>query len=151
MADIVRGIDLDLAAGPGYTFETTEVLLREFDANVKHFQVRLTLMTSFPDDTNGEVLRQMSEHGVDFDVAHPVEFALLFDDAEAAKRCARAIDALGAYECSVHENDQVEGFDVIATRRLMLDHAAISRIEAELDDLAAQYGGRGDGWGVLTD
>ena len=34
MADIVKGIDLDLAAGPGYSFETTDVLLREFDANV---------------------------------------------------------------------------------------------------------------------
>ena len=34
MSDIVKGIDLDLAAGPGYTFESTDVLLREFDANV---------------------------------------------------------------------------------------------------------------------
>lgn len=34
MADIVRGIDLDLAAGPPYTFEPTETLLREFDAHV---------------------------------------------------------------------------------------------------------------------
>ena len=33
MADIVRGVDLDLAAGPGYTFEATETLLREFDAH----------------------------------------------------------------------------------------------------------------------
>ena len=33
MADIVRGVDLDLAAGPGYTFEPTESLLREFDAH----------------------------------------------------------------------------------------------------------------------
>lgn len=34
MADIVKGIDLDLAAGPGYSFESTDTLLREFDANV---------------------------------------------------------------------------------------------------------------------
>ena len=34
MAKIVRGIDLDLADGPGYSFEPTETLLREFDANV---------------------------------------------------------------------------------------------------------------------
>ena len=41
MSDIVRGIDLDLAAGPGYSFETTELLLREFDANVTHVQATL--------------------------------------------------------------------------------------------------------------
>ena len=35
MTRIVRGIDLDLAKGPPYTFEPTEVLLREFDDNVK--------------------------------------------------------------------------------------------------------------------
>ena len=31
MTDIVRGIDMDLAATPAYTFEQTETLLKEFD------------------------------------------------------------------------------------------------------------------------
>lgn len=35
MADIVRGIDLDLAAGPPYTFEPTETLLKDFDLHAK--------------------------------------------------------------------------------------------------------------------
>ena len=42
MSDIVKGIDLDLAAGPGYSFETTETLLREFDANVTELRATLT-------------------------------------------------------------------------------------------------------------
>ena len=33
MAQIVEGIDLDLAAGPPYSFESTEVLLTLFDEN----------------------------------------------------------------------------------------------------------------------
>ena len=41
MSDIVKGVDLDLAAGPGYSFEKTDVLLREFDANVA--ELRRTL------------------------------------------------------------------------------------------------------------
>ncbi|MBA3342446.1 MAG: damage-inducible protein DinB [Gemmatimonadaceae bacterium] len=51
MSDIVKGIDLDLAAGPGYSFETTEVLLREFDANVA--EVRATLTTARDADFDG--------------------------------------------------------------------------------------------------
>ena len=35
MTNIVTGVDLDLAEGPGYSFETTETLLREFDRNVE--------------------------------------------------------------------------------------------------------------------
>ena len=35
MANIVQGIDLDLAKGPGYSLERTETLLREFDGNAE--------------------------------------------------------------------------------------------------------------------
>jgi hypothetical protein len=48
MADIVRGIDLDLAAGPPYTFEPTDALLREFDAHVK--DVRELLLAARDED-----------------------------------------------------------------------------------------------------
>jgi hypothetical protein len=51
MADIVKGIDLDLAAGPGYSFETTQELLREFDGNVA--EVRATLDAVGDADFNG--------------------------------------------------------------------------------------------------
>ncbi|MGQ0714647.1 MAG: DinB family protein [Gemmatimonadaceae bacterium] len=51
MSDIVKGIDLDLAAGPGYSFETTEVLLREFDANA--VDLRRTLAEAKDTDFDG--------------------------------------------------------------------------------------------------
>lgn len=38
MAQIVEGIDLDLAAGPPYSFEPTDVLLELFDKNASHAQ-----------------------------------------------------------------------------------------------------------------
>jgi hypothetical protein len=45
MTQVVRGVDLDLAAGPGYTFETTETLLREFDGNVDELRASLETAT----------------------------------------------------------------------------------------------------------
>ena len=45
MTQIVKGVDLDLAAGPGYTFETTETLLREFDLNVTGLRASLEAAT----------------------------------------------------------------------------------------------------------
>ena len=41
MTKIVKGIDLDLADGPGYSLETTETLLREFDGNVEELKTSL--------------------------------------------------------------------------------------------------------------
>ena len=51
MSDIVKGVDLDLEAGPGYSFETTEKLLREFDANVA--ELRATLAAAGDADFDG--------------------------------------------------------------------------------------------------
>lgn len=48
MTKIVRGIDLDLASGPGYSFETTETLLREFDGHVR--EVREVLLLAKDED-----------------------------------------------------------------------------------------------------
>ena len=45
MSDIVKGIDLDLAAGPAYSFEATEAMLREFDDNVAELRATLTRAT----------------------------------------------------------------------------------------------------------
>ena len=108
-------------------------------------------MATFPEDANGEVLRQMHEHGVDFSSPHVVEFAMLFPDADSASRCARAIDAQHTFDTALHENDIAGGVDVIARRRMLLDHAEIGRVEQELAPLASRFGGRLDGWGVLTD
>ena len=51
MSDLVKGIDLDLAAAPGYSFEPTEVLLREFDENVA--ELRRTLSKAKDTDFEG--------------------------------------------------------------------------------------------------
>ena len=51
MSDIVHGVDLDLAAGPGYTYETTDTLLRLFDENVA--TLRATLAAARDADVEG--------------------------------------------------------------------------------------------------
>lgn len=43
LTQLVLPIDLDLAAGPGYTFATTDDLLGEFDANLAEVRAALTM------------------------------------------------------------------------------------------------------------
>ena len=51
MSDIVHGVDLDLAVGPRYSFETTETLLQSFDENVA--TLRKTLAEAKDTDFDG--------------------------------------------------------------------------------------------------
>ena len=48
LADIPKGVDLDLARGPGYSFETTQTLLADFDRQVKRLHASLGAVK--PDD-----------------------------------------------------------------------------------------------------
>lgn len=41
LADMLEGKDLDLAAGPGYSFESTDTLLRDFDGNASRLRANL--------------------------------------------------------------------------------------------------------------
>jgi hypothetical protein len=105
----------------------------------------------FPSDETGDVLRNMSAHGVDFSKEHEIEFFLTFDDVGSAKQCAQAIDALRRYQTQLASNDETGRIDVIATRRMFLDHNKITQSERELADLAHIHGGWPDGWGTLQD
>ena len=51
MSDIVHGVDLDLASGIQYSFQPTETLLRDFDANVA--TLRSTLEKASDSDFDG--------------------------------------------------------------------------------------------------
>jgi hypothetical protein len=109
------------------------------------------MTNDFPLDDTGEVLRNMKAQGVDFSKEHQVDFFLAFDDIDAAMRCAQDIEKAGAYQLEVYRNEENGGVDVTASKRMLLDHHAISQAERELDDVARVHGGFADGWGTLQD
>lgn len=112
----------------------------------------MTTPLEFPDDLTGDVLRRFQEDGADFTKVHTVEFFILFDAAESAERCARELGSDGRYAVTVRPRDADEGgVELQADRRMLLDHAAITDAEAEIDGCAARHGGTSDGWGALQE
>ena len=106
----------------------------------------------FPDDLTGDVLRRFQEDGADFAKLHTVEFFSLFDDAESAGRCARELGGDGRYAVTVRPRDADEaGVELQADRRMLLDHAALTEAEAEIDACAARHAGTPDGWGAMQE
>ncbi len=109
----------------------------------------------FPDDDNGEVLRQMAEAGVDLTAEHSVEFAHLAPDQKLAETFAEQAHALG-FTVEVYDPDEealAEGktdWDVICIRMMVPTHQDITSIESQLADLAHKNGCREDGWGFMV-
>lgn len=106
----------------------------------------------FPDDLTGDVLRRFQEDGADFTKLHTVEFFILFEDAESAARCARELGSDGRYTVTVRPRDDDEAtLELQADRRMLLDHAALTDAEAEIDACAARHAGTPDGWGAFQE
>ena len=112
----------------------------------------MTRPLEFPDDLTGDVLRRFQEDGADFTKLHTVEFFILFEDTESAERCARDIGRDGRYAVTVRPRDADEaGVELQADRRMLLDHAALTDAEAEIDACAARHSGTPDGWGAFQE
>ena len=112
----------------------------------------MTTPLQFPDDLTGDVLRRFQEDGADFTKLHTVEFFILFADVESAERCGRELGRDGRYTVTVrHRDDDEATMELQADRRMLLDHAALTEAEAEIDACAARHGGTPDGWGAFQE
>ncbi|MFD2368273.1 ribonuclease E inhibitor RraB [Pseudoduganella sp. GCM10020061] len=104
----------------------------------------------FPDDENGDVLRQMAEQGDDLSVPRNIDFTLVFPDEERAQRFAAAFSP--AYPVTVDHSEVDEDcpWDVVVVNHMAPDHAAITAFEERLRQVAEPLGGRNDGWGCFS-
>ncbi len=116
-------------------------------------------MTEFPDDENGQVLRDMAAEGDDLSIAREIDFSLLFADQHAAEAFCRMFAeegydvGLGKWESDPNlapgEDKNIGKWDVRVTRDMVPDHAAITAFEVELQTVATPLGGYNDGWGCF--
>ena len=102
----------------------------------------------FPDDDNGDALRNMAESGDDLSKIRVVDFSVIFKDLESARNFQSQVQNSGVTVAI--DDDSAEQVDVTVSREMVPTHASISDFEAMLDHLASPLGGRNDGWGCFA-
>jgi hypothetical protein len=104
--------------------------------------------TNFPDDENGEVLRQMAEQGDDLTLPREIDFSVIFPTEEAALKFAVLLLRNGQ-KVSFSEYEEGDGlpWQVQAHPFMVPSHENISGYEELLGSEAEAFGGENDGWG----
>ncbi len=106
---------------------------------------------AFPDDDNGDVLRRMAEAGDNLDVAREIDFCVIFPTESAALECAVALLRMDLkVSFSNDECDEQLPWLVQAHPHMHPTHEAITAFESMVGGVAAQFGGRNDGWGCMA-
>ena len=109
----------------------------------------------FPADENGEILRSMQANGDDLTIARDIDFSLLFADEASAEAFSGIMEEEGyaadydPWEVQSADDANAGKWDVLITRHMVPEHAAITAFEQELQALAMPFGGKADGWGCF--
>jgi regulator of RNase E activity RraB len=101
-----------------------------------------------PNDLTGKILQRLYKRGVNPEFMYDIEFFHIFSDQASAEAMAKQVRESGAQ--SDVEHDEVEGkWDCTVVLQMLPTYDNVRRAERDLDQIARQLGGRGDGWGMM--
>jgi hypothetical protein len=99
-------------------------------------------------DENAEVLRNMTKAGDDLSVPREMDFSHVFATREGAIGFARRVDAEGLTPVVRPYEKPGFPFDVTVTTTPVVPTCTwVTETEQRLGNIAAEFGGKPDGWG----
>lgn len=109
-------------------------------------------MTIFPDDENGDALRNIASQGKDLTKPRDIDFTVVFAQASSAEQFAEYFRELG-YAVSVEEADTEKDYpwDANVVKHMVPTYEGITAFENELQTVADQWDGHNDGWGFFSE
>ncbi|WP_316569339.1 ribonuclease E inhibitor RraB [Neobacillus sp. YIM B06451] len=104
----------------------------------------------FPDDADGQVLKNLYEDGVDFKQPQNVDFFVAVPDKESGEAILKLLREDG-FNSELEQDEKSEEWTCYCFVRMLLNHQDIIDIQKRLDELSEPFGGYSDGWGVMVD
>ena len=101
---------------------------------------------------NAEMLAEMHEAGIDLTIIHSVDFFFNFTKKKNAEKMWKKIEEdVGSDKLSLTENDIHDGWILCCTLAIIPSNETITQTEITFDEVAKEYQGESDGWGILQE
>jgi hypothetical protein len=100
----------------------------------------------FPDDADGDALRQLVQIGADLSRPMMIDFTVDVPTGAAGWAVAHAAIAAG-YRVAVEQDEEDGAWTCYCTRDMIVSYEAVVSAQEELSRLSAPHGGYCDGWG----
>ncbi len=109
---------------------------------------RAIMPEDYPNDADGDALRRVASSGNDMDQPMRVDFPVVLPDEATAQQFAE-VARLHGYVPELYKDDEMENWDVICVKEIVLTYDAAVTAQDELNTLSKPFGGYSDGWGTL--
>lgn len=111
----------------------------------------LNAQAQWLDDVDGDVLRRLQDDGFDFSAVADIDFSIDFASWPPSAACMATLS--GHYPdaelIEPERDDDGNGFVLIILRD-RLSYELVMRVQRELTEMAAPYGGKCDSWGAFS-
>ena len=105
---------------------------------------------AYPDDDNGDALRNMELSGDDLSKARDVNFSVAFEDLASSEKFVELAKHNGLNAKQEADGATDSTWDATVTSHMIPSHGAITSMERHLEKLASPLGGWNDGWGCFA-
>ena len=102
---------------------------------------------SYPDDADGDALRQVADQGSDMSRPMTIDFVISTGDMAKARSIAQLVAEHG-YRSDLHPDDEAGSIEVYCTRRMVATYEGVVACQAELTRLCEPFGVVCDSWGT---
>ncbi len=99
----------------------------------------------YPDDTDGQVLRQVASNGADMTQPMLIEYTVAAPSLQVAQSLAERIAVLG-YEPRLYVDDEDHSVSLLCARTMLATHEGVVGCQGELNALCRPSGAECDGW-----
>jgi hypothetical protein len=104
------------------------------------------MSTSYPNDADGDALRNVEESGADMSRPMIIDFSVEVPDERTARRVAEIVAAHG-FDPSISEDDDSGSWSVYCSKSMLATYEGVVAVQVELNELLSPHGGICDGWG----
>src|SRR5580693_4585527 len=106
------------------------------------------MSSSYPNDDDGDALRNVAESGADMSRPMVIDFSVEVRDEPTARRVAELVAAHG-YDPSISEEDGGQSWSVSCSKSMLATYEGVVTVQAELNELVKPHGGSCEGWGTF--
>ena len=110
----------------------------------------VSTMKNWPNDVDGDVLRNMEERGFDFSKPASIDFNVDFETWPPAKRAVNVL-ARQYPDLEIHEPEGEFAGEITFQVSDRVTYELVMRIQREVTKLMVPFGGRCESWGVLQE
>jgi hypothetical protein len=104
------------------------------------------MSTSYPNDADGDALRNVAESGADMSAPMVIDFSVDVSDERTARLAAEVVAAHG-FDPSISEDDRSGTWSVHCSKSMLATYEGVVAVRLELNELLRSYGGICEGWG----